>query len=184
MIMTVPGLGGNQLDAKLNKPSVPHIFCFKNSDYYRIWVNAIQFLPIVSTCWVKKSQIIALYLILLLLLISQFIKVDNMKLKYNKSARKTENSPGVKIRTPEFGKTDRLEWLDDNFPKKSFYFKFVVEALVNRGYKRGETVLGAPYDFRKGPSESFISFLNRIHKKLILIFRRKYRMVYTTEAVN
>lgn len=87
-----------------------------------------------------------------------------MKLYYNNFTRKTQNTPGVETKLPEWSKTDALEWIDttpliDRFDFGAYFFH-IVDALVNRGYNRGETLFGAPYDFRKGPSNNcFISKL-------------------------
>lgn len=79
-----------------------------------------------------------------------------MKLTYNNVSRKTNNTPGVEISLPEFGGTVDMEWVDDSLIKNydfGAYFTYIAEALVKRRYVRGETLFGAPYDFRKGPSE-------------------------------
>ena len=73
-----------------------------------------------------------------------------MKLNYDKVARISMNTAGVDIRLPfKFGKTTSLEWLSHFF---AAYFYKITQALVDKGYVRGQSVLGAPYDFRKGPS--------------------------------
>lgn len=80
-----------------------------------------------------------------------------MRLSYDNVSRKTNNTPGVEVRLPEWGKTDDLEWVDTTPIADRYdfgaYFYYIVEALVNRGYVRGaDMMFGAPYDFRKGPS--------------------------------
>lgn len=49
---TVPGLGGNKLQAKLNKKTVPHTWCSKKTDYFDIWLNLFEMFPDVIDCWV------------------------------------------------------------------------------------------------------------------------------------
>lgn len=73
--------------------------------------------------------------------------------------RKTNNTPGVETRLPQWGRTEDLEWVDttpviDHYDFGAYY-NHIAEALVNRGYARGRTLFGAPYDFRRGPSEYF-----------------------------
>lgn len=84
-------------------------------------------------------------------------KVDTVKLGYNKVTRKTTNTAGVEIKTPPFGNVEGVEWIDSS-PMKYFdsgaYFYGITEALVNRGYVRNKNIFGAPYDFRKGPSNN------------------------------
>lgn len=51
-----------------------------------------------------------------------------------------------------------MEWVDttpvvDRYDYGSYY-NVIVNALVNRGYARSKNIFGAPYDFRKGPSET------------------------------
>lgn len=52
-------------------------------------------------------------------------------------------------RVPAWGETQTIEWIGEYFG--AFYY-FIVDALVEKGYVRGENLFGAPYDFRKGPS--------------------------------
>ena len=89
-----------------------------------------------------------------------------MKLIYDKVTRKTKSPPGVEIKVPEWGRTEAIEWIDTTPILDCFdfgaYFHYVADALVNRGYVRGETLFGAPYDFRKGPSNFIVFPINTI----------------------
>lgn len=80
-----------------------------------------------------------------------------MKLTYNNYTRKTENTPGVEFKLPAWSEVDDLEWVDTTplVDRVDFgaYFYYISYALMNRGYSHGYTLFGAPYDFRKGPSE-------------------------------
>lgn len=130
-VILVPGDGGSQLEAKLNKSTSVHYVCAKtSSDFFDIWLNLELLVPMVIDCW-----------------------VDNMKLVYNSKTRKTSNSPGVEIRVPGFGNTSTVEWLDPSQASPSAYFKSIANALVALGYERGVSVRGAPYDFRRAPNE-------------------------------
>lgn len=64
--------------------------------------------------------------------------------------------PGVETKLPTFGDTNGIETIDSSmgssFHSFSDYFKFIADALVERGYVRGVSLFGAAYDFRKGPS--------------------------------
>lgn len=86
-----------------------------------------------------------------------FYQVDNIRLTYDNVTRKTRNTPGVEIKLPEFGHTEDLEWVDTTpiIDRYDFgaYFYHIAYALIDRGYSRGNTLFGAPYDFRKGPSK-------------------------------
>ena len=50
-VIIVPGDGSNQLEAKLDKPSVPHFYCSKTTAWYRLWLNLEILLPGVIDCW-------------------------------------------------------------------------------------------------------------------------------------
>ncbi|KAK6174414.1 hypothetical protein SNE40_017695 [Patella caerulea] len=132
-VILVPGDGGSQIEAKLDKPSVVHYVCEKKAEYYSLWLNLEQLVPVLIDCF-----------------------VDNMRLVYNATSRTTSNSPGVFTRMPGFGDTYSVEWLDpDTFLHitRTSYFAPIVTSLVNWGYVRGKSVRGAPYDFRKAPNE-------------------------------
>ncbi|CAL1265697.1 unnamed protein product [Larinioides sclopetarius] len=138
-VILVPGDGGSQLVAKLNKPSKVHIFCDKKTnDYFNLWLNPQLLIPGVLHCW-----------------------VDNMRLVYNNVTRRTSNSPGVDIRVPGFGNTSNIEWLDPSGFMPPFiqrmilsnYYVDIVNGLVDLGYQRDLNIRGAPYDYRKAPNE-------------------------------
>ncbi|XP_022914127.1 lysosomal phospholipase A and acyltransferase-like [Onthophagus taurus] len=141
----VPGDGGSQVEAKLNKSSAVHYICGKTStDYFNIWLNLELLVPVVIDCW-----------------------IDNIKLVYNNETRKTENTPGVDIRIPGFGGTETVEWLDPSHASSGAYFKDIANELVGLGHVRNVTLKGAPYDFRKAPNENqdyFIQLKDLIEK--------------------
>ncbi|GCC35845.1 phosphatidylcholine-sterol acyltransferase isoform X1 [Chiloscyllium punctatum] len=123
-LVIVPGHVGNRLEAKLDKPAVVHWLCMKKSNYYfTLWLNLNMFLPIGIDCW-----------------------IDNIRLVYNRTTRRSSNSPGVEIRVPGFGKTYSVEYLDPF--KLAGYLHTLVQFLVNTGYVRDDTVRAAPYDWR------------------------------------
>ncbi|XP_044742751.1 phospholipase A2 group XV-like isoform X2 [Chrysoperla carnea] len=130
-IIFVPGDGGSQVEAKLNKTSVVHYICEKTSDYANIWLNIELLVPIVIDCF-----------------------IDNLKLTYDNTTRTTKNSPGVDIRIPGFGSSEVVEWIDPSHASAGAYFKDIGNILVqDHGYVRNVSLRGAPYDFRKGPNE-------------------------------
>lgn len=131
-VILVPGDGGCQIEARLNKTTSPHWYCYKQSDWYTLWLSGLQ-LELVECM------------------------VDNMRLLYDNVSHVTHNTPGVEIRVPGFGDTPTVEWLDPFHPifsSKFSYFNYLVEFLVkNLSYTRNIDVRGAPYDFRKTPNE-------------------------------
>uniref|UniRef100_A0A8C4KH96 Phospholipase A2 group XV n=1 Tax=Dromaius novaehollandiae TaxID=8790 RepID=A0A8C4KH96_DRONO len=90
LYLSVPGDLGNQLEAKLDKPSVVHYLCSKKTDsYFTLWLNLELLLPVIIDCW-----------------------IDNIRLVYNRTSKITEPPDGVDIRVPGFGQTFSLEFLD------------------------------------------------------------------------
>ncbi|GLV39147.1 uncharacterized protein CBL_06198 [Carabus blaptoides fortunei] len=131
-VIFIPGDGGSQLEAKLNKSSVVHYLCAKTStDYFNIWLNMELLVPVIIDCW-----------------------IDNIKLTYDNVTRKTYNAPGVEIRVPGFGSSETVEWLDPSHASSGAYFKDIANTLVTLGYQRNLSIRGAPYDFRKAPNEN------------------------------
>ncbi|XP_070506922.1 lysosomal phospholipase A and acyltransferase-like isoform X2 [Chironomus tepperi] len=130
-VIFVPGDGGSQVDVKLNKPSTVHIFCTKTTkDYFNVWLNLELLAPLIIDCW-----------------------TDNAKLHYDNVTRTTSNSPGVEHRIPGWGDSETVEWIDPSHAKQGAYFKTIGNMLVANGYVRNVSMRGAPFDFRKGPSE-------------------------------
>ncbi|KAG7160321.1 Group XV phospholipase A2-like, partial [Homarus americanus] len=129
-VPTVPGDGGSQIEAKIDKPSVIHYICTKKNDWFDLWLNMELLVPYIIDCW-----------------------VDNMKLVYDNVTRTTKNAPGVQTRIPGFGNSSTVEWLDPSQRSLTGYFKDVVNAIIPLGYERGVTVRGAPFDFRRAPNE-------------------------------
>ncbi|XP_055790425.1 phosphatidylcholine-sterol acyltransferase-like [Salvelinus fontinalis] len=148
-VLIVPGNLGNQLEAKIDKPSLVHWMCYKKTDdFFTLWIDLNMFMPIGIDCW-----------------------IDNIRIVYNRTTRKTSNSAGVTVRVPGFGQTYSVEFLDTN--KLSGYFHTMVTHLVNMGYVRNETVRAAPYDWRVAPNEQEEYFARL--KKLIEDMYEQYQ---------
>lgn len=140
-VIFVPGDGGSQMDAMINKKETVHFYCQKSSStYFNLWLNKELLVPLVIDCW-----------------------IDNIRLVYNSTTRKTQNSPGVETRIPGFGSSEPVEWIDPSHASVGAYFVNIGNALVQNGYKRDLSVRGAPYDFRKGPNENKEWFIKMKH---------------------
>ncbi|XP_059473948.1 phospholipase A2 group XV-like [Neocloeon triangulifer] len=131
-VILVPGDGGSQIDARLNKTEVVHYLCEKTTgDFFNTWLNLELLVPVVIDCL-----------------------VDNMRLVYDNTTRTTSNSPGVETRIPGFGNTSSVEWLDPTELSPTKYFNPIADILVKKlNYSRGVNLHGVPYDFRKAPNE-------------------------------
>ena len=132
-VIFVPGDGGSQVEAKLNKTSVVHYLCEKlSTGYFNIWLNLELLVPMIIDCW-----------------------IDNMKLIYDNVTRTTRNPEGVDIRIPGWGDPFVVEYLDPSKASPGAYFKDIGNMLVEQlGYVRNHSIRGAPYDFRKAPNEN------------------------------
>ncbi|XP_068168202.1 phosphatidylcholine-sterol acyltransferase [Antennarius striatus] len=134
-LVIVPGNLGNRLEAKIDKPSLVNWWCFRRTDHwFTLWIDLNMFIPYIVDCW-----------------------IDNIKLVYNRTSRRSYNSPGVQVRVPGFGQTYPIEFLDN--ARLAGYFHTMVQHLVNMGYVRNETVRGAPYDWRLAPNENAEYFM-------------------------
>lgn len=81
LLSLVPGDGGSQIDATLDKPAVVHYICQKKTkNWFNLWLNLELLVPLVIDCW-----------------------TDNARLIYDNVTRTTSNSPGVQTRVPGFG---------------------------------------------------------------------------------
>ncbi|XP_043213399.1 phospholipase A2 group XV-like [Amphibalanus amphitrite] len=148
-VILVPGDGGSKMMAKLNKTSGPHYWCYQHTSFYLLWLNLDVLFSKFMDCF-----------------------VDNMKLTYNITDRKTYNTPGVETVVPGFGTTDTIENLSDwnsIFFSYTQYFYHIVENMVTQlNYTRNVDVVGAPYDFRKAPNELgvFLANLTRLTEQV------------------
>lgn len=131
-VILIPGILGTQLLARLNRTHTPSSLCYKQADWFTIWLNLEEFWPKVVTCW-----------------------VDNMRMIYHNKTDVRSNE-GVQVVAPRFGFTDYIEYLDsDKYLPASPYFSPVVDFLVNKlGYEKGKNLFGAPYDWRLGVYQS------------------------------
>ncbi|XP_037976740.2 phospholipase A2 group XV isoform X1 [Plutella xylostella] len=148
-VILIPGDGGSQLEAKLNRSASTHYICEKTSNgYFNIWLNLELLVPFVIDCW-----------------------VDNTKLVYDNKTRTTSNPEGVDIRVPGWGTPEAVEWISPTHQKAGSYFSTIADALVKMGYQRNVSIRGAPYDFRKAPNENVEFFV-----KLKTLAEETYKM--------
>lgn len=134
----IPGNGGSQIWARLNRTlPPPHFFCSRHANEFELWLDIRELVPEVIDCF-----------------------VDNMRLVYNSTTKKTSNSEGVFTDIPGFGDTNTIEYFDSSGFSYSSYFAPIVRSLVTLGFTRGVNLRGAPYDFRRGLDEQDDFFAN------------------------
>ncbi|PPD68886.1 hypothetical protein GOBAR_DD34230 [Gossypium barbadense] len=134
-LILVPGSGGNQLEARLTTGYKPSgLFCgrfypiFKDKEgWFRLWFDPSVLLAPFTKCFNQR-----------------------MMLYYDPDLDDYRNAPGVETRVPEFGSTNSLLYLNPNLKRLTAYMAPLVKFLEEIGYVSGETMFGAPYDFRYG----------------------------------
>jgi len=153
-VVIVPGIGGSQIQASLDRSRTLHWWCYRKYGWYTLWLNIEEFLsPLPLECW-----------------------TDDIKLVYNKTTDRMENTPGVLTRIPDFGNTSSIEYLDPELSHPGQYFAPFVKSLVKQfGYQRGFNIRGAPYDFRYGPeyADEYYTKLKSLIESTFEINRKK-----------
>ncbi|KAF7035210.1 hypothetical protein CFC21_046127 [Triticum aestivum] len=127
-VVLVPGYATNELDARLTelyRPSSPGCGARKGEGWFRLYLNysALQD-PGNVPCFAEQMSSV-----------------------YDPAADDYSNVAGVETRVPFFGSTQAFRYPDPD--RKNFsYMSTFVERLEKTGYRDGETMFGAPYDFR------------------------------------
>nr|XP_043614865.1 lecithin-cholesterol acyltransferase-like 1 [Erigeron canadensis] len=144
-VVLVPGAGGNQLEARLTAEyKSTSLLCNKfypikkdKGGWFRLWFEVGVLLAPFTQCF-----------------------ADRMTLYYDKDLDDYKNAPGIETRVSQFGSTQSLLYLDPSLKYITSYMEPLVESLQNIGYKDGQTLYGAPYDFRYGlASEGYPSYV-------------------------
>ena len=145
-VIIVPGTAGSQLQAKLNKPTTKHWYCDKTTkEWYTLWLSVPSLLPPLVNCW-----------------------VDNILLLFDNTTKQYSNNLGVHTRTPGWGSTDSIEYLDPALKVgDSSYFHDLVQALVAVGLQRNVSVRASPYDFRLAPTSAYDGTWKDLMQKLV-----------------
>ncbi|GLT93617.1 hypothetical protein SLE2022_114000 [Rubroshorea leprosula] len=134
-LILVPGNGGNQLEARITagyKPLSPfcnrwYPICKDEEGWFRLWFDSSVLIAPFTKCFAQR-----------------------MMLSYDPVLDDYFNAPGLETRVPFFGSTESLLYLDPNLKHVTAYMAPLVESLEQIGYVNGETLFGAPYDFRYG----------------------------------
>ncbi|CAM0950537.1 unnamed protein product [Alopecurus aequalis] len=127
-IVLVPGYATNELDARLTElyqPSSPRCGERKGKGWFRLYLNYSSLQdPANVPCFAEQMTSV-----------------------YDAASDDYFNAPGVETRVPFFGSTQAFRYPDPDRKNFSYMNKFV-ERLEKMGYRDGETMFGAPYDFR------------------------------------
>ncbi|KFK28803.1 hypothetical protein AALP_AA7G050500 [Arabis alpina] len=128
-LILVPGNGGNQLEARLDKDYKPGSFwCMRSGGWFTLWFDPTVLLSPFTKCFNER-----------------------MLLYYDADLDDYQNAPGVHTRVPHFGSTKSLLCLNPLLREATSYMEPLVKALEKDcGYVNDRTILGAPYDFRYG----------------------------------
>uniref|UniRef100_A0A7N0ZQ89 Lecithin-cholesterol acyltransferase-like 1 n=1 Tax=Kalanchoe fedtschenkoi TaxID=63787 RepID=A0A7N0ZQ89_KALFE len=134
-VIIVPGSGGNQLEGRLTEDYKTHSpFCRRwrkeeeeNGGWFRLWFDPSVLLGPFTKCFAER-----------------------MTLRYDPVLDDYRNAPGVVTRVRNFGSTESLLYLDPNLKHITTYMAPLVDSLEQIGYVDGQTLFGAPYDWRYG----------------------------------
>ncbi|CAL4924092.1 unnamed protein product [Urochloa decumbens] len=128
-VVVVPGYASNELDARLTalyRPSSsPRCAARRGQGWFRLFLN--------STDLEDRAGVRCF--------------AEQMASPYDAASDDYRNTPGVETRVPFFGSTQGFRYPDPDRPNFSYMAKFL-SRLERLGYRDGETLFGAPYDFR------------------------------------
>ncbi|RWW57530.1 hypothetical protein BHE74_00035672 [Ensete ventricosum] len=128
-LILVPGLSGNQLEARLTEdysPPLPAPQAQQAAGWFRIWMDRSLILNSAALrCFAHQLSLV-----------------------YDPDADDFRNVPGVDTRVPFFGSTEGLRFLDPDHKDSSICMDTLVKSLEEIGYQDSLNLFGAPYDFR------------------------------------
>ncbi|KAL6639197.1 hypothetical protein ACP70R_022927 [Stipagrostis hirtigluma subsp. patula] len=129
-IILVPGLGCTDLEARLTdayQPSMPRCGILKGKGWFGLWTNVSH---LVAEDYMECFE-------------------EQARLVYDPAINDYRNLPGVETRVLNFGSASGIH--DKNIHHQKGCFDTAREALERIGYRDGNTLFGAPYDFRYAP---------------------------------
>uniref|UniRef100_A0ACD5X3V6 Uncharacterized protein n=1 Tax=Avena sativa TaxID=4498 RepID=A0ACD5X3V6_AVESA len=151
-VILIPGSGGNQLEARLTDDYRPSSLTCRvwplvrgRGGWFRMWFEPSVVVAPLTRCFAER-----------------------MMLYYDADADDYRNAPGVETRVARFGSTSTLRYLDPTLKLLTGYMDTLASALEKAGYEEGQSLFGAPYDFRYGlaapghPSRVGGAYLDRL----------------------
>lgn len=144
-VILVPGTYASILQAKAT--NVPlQWYCPKDFDWKTIWLDEAYFVPPRYNCLLKWLSV-----------------------EYDEKTKSTKNLDGLEIDTLNFGSLDGVSMVDKfsilNVSFIPYYFE-LIKVMKNDGYVEGETLYGAPNDWRLGIAGLNATFTQRM-KELV-----------------
>lgn len=127
-VVVVPGYATNELDARLTElyhPSSPRCGAHKGKGWFRLYLNYTA---------LEDAADVRCF-------------AEQMATAYDAASDDYRNAQGVETRVPFFGSTRAFRYPDPDRRNFSYMDKFV-SRLERLGYRDGENLFGAPYDFR------------------------------------
>uniref|UniRef100_A0A0E0NH42 AB hydrolase-1 domain-containing protein n=1 Tax=Oryza rufipogon TaxID=4529 RepID=A0A0E0NH42_ORYRU len=132
-IFLVPGASCSDLEARLTeayRPSTAHCGAMKGKGWFGLWENNTE------------------------LLVHDYAdcSLEQMTLVYDPAANEYRNLPGVETRVPNFGSAWSFGYKNPvNRLQRAQCLGKLRDWLEELGYRDGDTMFGAPYDFRYAP---------------------------------
>ncbi|KAG2550125.1 hypothetical protein PVAP13_9KG238800 [Panicum virgatum] len=127
-VVVVPGYASNELDARLTelyRPSSPRCAAGRGRGWFRLFLDSTALEdPAGVRCFAER-----------------------MTAAYDAASGDYHNAPGVETRVPFFGSVRGFRYPDPDRRNFSYMDRFLWR-LERAGYRDGETLFGAPYDFR------------------------------------
>ncbi|CRG93870.1 phosphatidylcholine-sterol acyltransferase, putative, partial [Plasmodium gallinaceum] len=127
----IPGVGGSTLIAQYKNAQINS--CGKNtlnSKPFRIWLSLGRLFSIISNI---------------------YCTFDTLRLSYDEETNLYYNQKGVIIRTEKYGSlkgVDYLDYFSNTGIRLTRYFNFLSSRFISNGYVDGDSIVGAPYDWR------------------------------------
>jgi hypothetical protein len=146
-LVIVPSFIGNQLEVKLESYSPQHFWCFRNEDWFTIWVDDREILPIVEEC-----------------------AMEYISLNYDPETKYVISPPGISMRPSDYGGIDGIAYID--IQKQTPIWNGIITLLQSLGYTIGTNLRSAPYDWRFGPKQ----WINSSFPQLKALIEETYYM--------
>jgi len=152
-VVIVPSFIGNQLQLKLENYSPQHFWCFRNEDWFTIWVDDFELLPLFEQC-----------------------AMEYVSLNYDPDTKYVVSPPGISMRPSDYGGVGGIAYID--VQERTPIWNGVITLLQELGYTIGTNIRSAPYDWRMGPKH----WINSSFPQLKALIEETYYMNNNTSV--